>query len=89
MNENIWKFLEPLIIDHLGELLVDNEEYKRLIDKETLCYEELKKNLEKEQKEKLEQYFNSTNETSIFCQEFAYKRGMTDLLMFIEGLMFK
>lgn len=89
MGKHIWEFLEPLVIERLGELFVDNDEYNRMIHKETLCYEELKKNLENEQQIQLEKYFNSANETSVFCQEFAYKQGMTDLLMFIGRLMFK
>ncbi len=89
MDENILKFLEPLIVDRLGKLLVDNETYNRMIDKESLDYEELKKKLNKEQEIQLEKYFNSANETSVFCQEFAYKQGISDLLMFIGGVIFK
>ncbi len=90
MNKNnIFEFLEPLIFERLGKILVDNEEYGQRIAQETMYYEQLKENLKKEQQMQLENFFNSSNDTSVFCQELAYKQGMTDLLMFISGLIFK
>lgn len=88
-KNNIFEFLEPLIFERLGKILVDNEEYSKKIDEETIYYEQLKKNLEKEQQMQLEKFFDSSNNTSVFCQELAYKQGMSDLLMFISGLIFK
>lgn len=88
-GNNILDFLEPLVLERLGKILVDNDEYNEKIDKETIYYERLKENLKKEQQRQLEEYFNSVNETSVFCQELAYRQGMADLLIFIGNLIFK
>lgn len=43
MNEAMWKFLKPFVIERLGEVFVDSKEYNQAVEREALCFEQLKK----------------------------------------------
>lgn len=42
-------------------------------------YESLRKELTREQKKKLEEYFIRASETGAICEKIAYRQGMEDL----------
>lgn len=89
MDENIWRFLEPLIIERLGKIFLDNEEYKQTIEREAKSFEELWKNLTREQQKQLNEYSHITNYTAVITKKIAYQQGIKDLIELIGELMLK
>ena len=88
MVNHFLEFVEPLITERLDKVFIENKDYQYLVEKETLCFEELKKTLSKEQQAKLDDYFNATSITAIACEKIAYQYGMKDLIELLGGLMF-
>lgn len=88
MVNHFLEFVEPLITERLDKVFIENKDYQYLVEKETLCFEELKKTLSKEQQAKLDDYFNATSITAITCEKIAYQYGMKDLIEILGGLMF-
>lgn len=81
MSEEIFEeLIAPSMLERINKAYVKSDEYKQAIFKESEIYESLKKELTKEQRKKLEEYFIRTSETTAICEKLAYKQGMEDLV---------
>lgn len=83
MNENLLKELEVGIIERLGNALLKSNEYKQAITREKTAYERLAKVLTAEQKEMLEEYYNSLSISTMLLQKTAYKQGVADFAVLL------
>lgn len=83
MNENLLKELEVGIIERLGNALLKSNEYKQAITREKTAYERLVKVLTAEQKEILEEYYNSLSISTMLLQKTAYKQGVADFAVLL------
>lgn len=79
MTDEMFEELTPMMIDRINSAFTRSSDYKQAIARESELYESLKKELTKEQKKKLEEYFIRTSETGAVCEKIAYRQGMEDL----------
>lgn len=73
------EFVNPCIIDKLTEVYEKDETYQKLLKEQDVLYEKLEGKLSGEQAELLEQYFESTVETSSRKEKLTYLQGMKDM----------
>ena len=80
------KITEVLLSERIGEKLKNDIQYKAAISEEQRLYELLNNDLNEEQQNILQNYFDAANTTSAIVESLAYKQGMKDLLSLFRSL---
>lgn len=79
MTDEMFEELTPMMIDRINSAFTRSNANKQAIARESELYESLRKELTREQKKKLEEYFIRASETGAICEKIAYRQGMEDL----------
>lgn len=85
MEKNIFKALQPDLMERLGECYCQDEGYKRSIRREVEISEQLKESFSEEQAALAEEYHSAVSATMCLCELLAYRQGMRDMADILCG----
>lgn len=79
MRENILDEFQSNIMERLGNIYNNNNEYKKSLAKEIKLFNQLQNNFNREQMNMVEDYQKAMCATMGICELLAYRQGMRDL----------
>lgn len=80
------KIFNPFVEDRLSHAYEQDVEYQKLLEENDIVFQKLLQELQKEQAEKLEQYFAAANAAAARKEVLTYMQGMKDLFALFKAL---
>ena len=86
-STHLIEFLTNIRSDELEEQMMDeSEEYRKRIEEEKRCEEELQKlKLSRRERKLIDRYVTTVNNRWLLCGDYLYQAGMKDVLLLLEN----